>query len=230
MLIRLQKKKKQMQKIADNRSYPKKWDHKKVIQMWIAGMTYTQVIKEPGLEALPEATFYKIIKTSKESKSITTTRAGKIPLHIAVARDMTQIMKDEAKTHYEFFIEQIGQERDIIANRIKTTDFKDQTERMALLQTLEGLTSKVLKLNEMNITPDPHKNSVNLMVNIQQGRGPTNGFPIPSGRRTHLDQKNPVEANLEPAIDIQTRLLPCESGIVDDTHDLLDAVRAQKKG
>ena len=245
---------------AEGRGKPCKWNHKSLISMHMAGMTYKDIISTPEFAKLPQNTWRCIVYGTNRIKGKRKKHPTLVPAiqqnTVAIVRDLSVKMKDAAAEHYEFFLDQINQERQIIVARLKTTDISDQKGRMALLADMEALTAKVLKLEDMPKMQDPNKNSVNIMVNLQQSR-PVNRFERPSAPLTLVDQTNDlqtpsqgrnghrsIEADCVIVEDRSPTTIPdriasdipeveglgAVDQLADDTLELLRTIRAQKKG
>jgi len=141
-----------------------KHDWVTVKALYMAGMEASDLEKIPECKDIPKSYLAKKIYGEKWPEE---RRQLRRKTEALVAQTLHDRMSGAAEGHYNFMLKEIDDERLIIAKRIKTTNIKDQQERIDLLIRFEGIVRKTLGLDNMSPT-DQNKNSFNTMIVIQQ--------------------------------------------------------------
>lgn len=160
------------------------WDL--IESLYMAGMDVAELLKIPECENLSEAYLRKMISTRGWPEK----RKGLQKVFNAqTAMTIQDRMQSAMEEHYRFMLKEIDDERAIYAKRIKSTNIKDQAERIDLLIKLEGVVRKTLGLDDM--TPaDRNKNSFNQMIVIHNNGPDLQGDQVRSATLPLLSNKN----------------------------------------
>jgi hypothetical protein len=172
-----------------------KWDWDLIKALYIHGMTAAEICRQPECDGLSEAYLRVQIHRFRwvEEKRVIASK---------VAQGIGDSLHDRRKTaidkHYEFVLKELDDEKEIYKSRIKTTAFKDQQQRIALLDNIEQLGRRVLKLDDLP-AGDKTKQGFNIMIQLQQPnlQAPTIARQVSSATLTLPDNKNATQGKYE---------------------------------
>lgn len=139
-----------------------KWDWDLAFALYCGGMTFEQIRKTEWFQGMAPSTLYNYASQAnwRDRRGLMRDKVGG-----AMAQNLTERITQAAETHQSFILDEIEQER--LAFKKHPKGIKYQMDRLQILEKLDNVARKTLKLDESKAVDQTQQNFA-ILVYLQQ--------------------------------------------------------------